>query len=321
MNNDATNVRAVLADRLHQAVDSGKFSAYRDMASLLGEHGMKPALSSLTHYLQRIESPGLRQELIAATDFYRSRTKVVAIHQPDYFPWFGFFHKLYAADTFCLLDNVQWSKNSYYRRTYIRQGTRDRKYLIIPIRHCSDYELQPNIVVATPDWWKQHLNTLANTYRQAPYFKKNFPFVQELYDRIRKLESVNAINIEIILALRDWLGIATPVARASQLGVIAEKNQLNIYIVKALGGTSYYSGSAARNYNDHQLFAANRITIYYEDIFDLLEVTNPGADFVNGLSMLDWIFCYGKEVILEYLRRASDIVERYKCGCLPSFAG
>jgi hypothetical protein len=34
----------------------------------------------------------------------------VAIHQPNYIPWLGFFHKMKNSDIFVLLDNVKHSK-------------------------------------------------------------------------------------------------------------------------------------------------------------------------------------------------------------------
>ena len=39
-----------------------------------------------------------------------SVTKVVAIHQPNFLPWLGFFAKLARADVFVLLDDAQFQK-------------------------------------------------------------------------------------------------------------------------------------------------------------------------------------------------------------------
>ena len=44
----------------------------------------------------------------------------VAIHQPQYLPWIGYFDKLNRADVFVLLDNVQYKKNEWQNRNRIR---------------------------------------------------------------------------------------------------------------------------------------------------------------------------------------------------------
>ena len=35
---------------------------------------------------------------------------IVAIHQPQYLPWLGYFDKMLKADVFCYLDTVQYKK-------------------------------------------------------------------------------------------------------------------------------------------------------------------------------------------------------------------
>ena len=47
----------------------------------------------------------------------------VAIHQPNYFPWIGYFYKMSLADVFVVLDDSQYSKNGYQNRVKIKTPT------------------------------------------------------------------------------------------------------------------------------------------------------------------------------------------------------
>ena len=57
---------------------------------------------------------------------------VVAVHQPNYLPWLGYFYKIACADVFIFLDDVQFSKNSYINRVRILHAQRSH-WLTIPV--------------------------------------------------------------------------------------------------------------------------------------------------------------------------------------------
>jgi hypothetical protein len=41
---------------------------------------------------------------------------IIAIHQPQFMPWLGYFDKMGQVDAFVLLDNVQYKKNEFQNR-------------------------------------------------------------------------------------------------------------------------------------------------------------------------------------------------------------
>ena len=59
---------------------------------------------------------------------------IVAIHQPNYIPWLGFFYKIAKSDIFIFLDDVQYTKNSFINRNKIKtsQGS---IWLTLPVRN------------------------------------------------------------------------------------------------------------------------------------------------------------------------------------------
>ena len=46
--------------------------------------------------------------------------KIIAIRQPGYIPYIGFFKKIESADTFVFLDDVQYSRTDWDNRNKIR---------------------------------------------------------------------------------------------------------------------------------------------------------------------------------------------------------
>ena len=61
---------------------------------------------------------------------------IVSIHQPNYIPWIGFFHKMANVDTFVLLDNVKHSKSSITHRNKIKSNEHEL-LLSVPLTNIS----------------------------------------------------------------------------------------------------------------------------------------------------------------------------------------
>ena len=57
---------------------------------------------------------------------------IVAIHQPQYLPWLGYFDKMLKADVFCYLDNVQYKKNEWQNRNRIKTAM-GWQWLTVPV--------------------------------------------------------------------------------------------------------------------------------------------------------------------------------------------
>src|SRR5207244_9328678 len=90
----------------------------------------------------------------------------VAIHQPQYFPWPPYVHKVMSVDIFVYLDTVQFSKNGLQNRNQIKTAN-GALWLTVPVRH----ELGSSIrktMIADPKALAKHWKTLAINYARTP---------------------------------------------------------------------------------------------------------------------------------------------------------
>ena len=106
---------------------------------------------------------------------------IIAMHQPNYLPWGGYFYKLLASDYFIFLDDDQYSKNKYVNRTQIIY---DQKYswLTIPVNFKLGETIN-EVKFAQPDWGQRHLSKIKNAYQKAPYFYENWDDLYKLYQK------------------------------------------------------------------------------------------------------------------------------------------
>lgn len=212
---------------------------------------------------------------------------IVSIHQPNLFPWLGFFDKMAQADVFVLLDNVPFTKGGYQNRVQIK-GPSGPVWLTVPVltkgqlgQNTWDVEINHQVA-----WQRKHLGSLTAAYGAAPGFTKLMAHLQQLYSR--EFTKLVDFTIPGILILKEWLRIETRIVRASDLGVSGSGSQLLCEIVKQLGGKIYLSGPSGRTYLDTSLFERQGIQVKYHT-FQSFEYPQRFGAFIPGLSVLDYL--------------------------------
>jgi len=131
---------------------------------------------------------------------------IVAIHQPQFMPWLGYFDKMDRADCFVLLDNVQFKKNEWQNRNRIKTA-QGPMWLTVPVTYRFPARILEVEVNQQVNWRHKHLQALRTNYSRAPHWERLSPFLEEFYERDwEDLVSVNRASIDW---LRGELGIDT----------------------------------------------------------------------------------------------------------------
>jgi WbqC-like protein family len=236
----------------------------------------------------------------------RHRT-VVAIHQPNFLPWLGFFDKLARADVFVLLDNVQFprtSKGTWINRVKLLVGG-EARWATVPIVRSegSTLAIKDVRIDDSRDWRTKVVRTIELNYRRAPAFDEVFPLVAELLATSE--ERIAAFNERNIRRLGDVLGLdAGKIVRSSALDVEGQSTELLVELTLAVGGTTYMPGADAYRYQDDQKFAARGVELAPQAFVQppYLQAVEP---FAPGLSIVDALLSCGLAATAELVRTGS----------------
>lgn len=231
----------------------------------------------------------------------------VAIHQPEFFPWLGFFHKMSLSDTFVLLDTVQFEKNNWQNRNKILMAG-NSEWLSLPIEKHSLHTLIQDIKINWSDdkLIKKHLSSLEQNYTKCKFFVELFPFLQELYNK--KLENLADFNTEFITWMATALGIETKILRASELALSGEAaggTDVTLEICKILGADMYVSGSGAKVYLDINKYQNENIQVYFQDFHHPAYTQKGSKEFVSHLSIVDLYANHGPQS-LSIIQEGND---------------
>ncbi len=222
---------------------------------------------------------------------------IVAVHQPNYIPWLGYFFKIARCDKFVFLDDAQYTKNSFINRNRIKTPTGEL-WLTIPARTAG--QLCSPILEITTDvtqrWPEKHLNTLNANYRRAPHFEEVIERLKPVYRSVKRDTSLADFNIALIQEISGFIGLCTPMVRSSKMSIATHSTERLVDIARILGANEYLSGRGGMGYQDEVKFSESAVRLTYSD-FVPTPYPQLWGEFRPDLSILDVIMnCGGRSL-------------------------
>jgi hypothetical protein len=221
--------------------------------------------------------------------------------QPNYLPWLGYFDLLRQADTFVVLDDVQWIKQGRQHRTRLPSpaGAAERFWLSLPVRSKGhrektfrDMEVEPSRA-----WARQHGETLRSIYGRAPYFRTQVePILRPFFENVAKERFLLDITLESLWAFWDFFELRCEVHWSSELGVPGAKTEKLLEICRALGAETYLSALGSTRYLDLSAFRSEGRRVQWQHF----RPSFPGEPLRPvDYSLVDWLAQVDRSEILK----------------------
>lgn len=213
---------------------------------------------------------------------------VLAMHQPNFLPWCGYFEKMRQSDIFVLLDDVQVPRGgSYANRTRILTPS-GVQWLTLPV-----YEKGKRSYRETrfdESALRKLLLTIEHNYIRAEFFDHTrLSIFRDTF-----FTHLCAINTAFIVEIySNNASDAVDLVYQSNTGVASNKSTLALDLCKHFGADVYLSGTGAKSYNDPAQFEGNGIELRYLDYKEQPYQQLWSDEFVPGLSVIDRLFNTG----------------------------
>lgn len=209
----------------------------------------------------------------------------VGIIQSCFIPWRGYFDFIASVDQFIVLDDVQFTVRDWRNRNRIKTP-RGSRWLTVPVRHVARQRICDTAVDEAQDWRTKHLATWRASYARAPHF----PDLLEILSAMpgRGQPTISTLNLRLIRALCEYLGIATPIRLATEFASGGSRTERLVGLVREAGGSTYLSGPSADAYLDKDLFAQAGIRLEYKS-YDYPPYPQLWGAFDGAVTVLDLI--------------------------------
>jgi hypothetical protein len=224
---------------------------------------------------------------------------IIAVHQPQYLPWLGYFDKIDRADVFVLLDNVQFKKNEWQNRNRIKTA-HGPQWLTVPVTYRFPQLICEVVINARERWQHKQRQTILSNYRKAPCWPILEPFYEDIF--AGEWQTIADLNIHVVRELAAILGIATPIHVASEFpNFPADPDERLIAITSHFGADAYLAGSGGHDYMDVAKYDAAGIKVIFQEYKHPVYAQMFG-DFEPFMSVVDLIYNHGQDS-LEIIRR------------------
>ena len=227
----------------------------------------------------------------------------VAIHQPNYLPYLGFFHKLSLVDTFVIMDDTQYDKKFTNRNKIKVPG--NWIWLTVPINKKHKFVANKIVEINNEEnWQSDHFEKINRSYSNSEFFKKNYKtFFEKIYSK--KWDHLFTLNYELIIQLIDWLDIKIEVIKESELNINGNSTERLVNISKKIGAETYVSGIGGKEYMNEKMFETNNIKIEYQNFKCPIYKQVFNSEFIPNLSIIDLLFNIGPKS-LSKLKQNED---------------
>ncbi|PVX46610.1 WbqC-like protein [Flavobacterium sp. 103] len=229
----------------------------------------------------------------------------VAIMQPYFLPYIGYFQLINAVDVFVIYDNIEFTKKGWINRNRILVNGKD-DYFTLPLKKASDF-LNVNQRELSESYHKDSikiLSKIAELYKKAPQYNEVFPLIEKVF----MFENQNLFDF-IFNSLKifcNYLEIKTNFVVSSSVLIdhsLKSQNKV-IAICKQLQATNYINAIGGQELYDKEMFEKNKIELNFIKT-DPIKYKQFDNDFIPWLSIIDVI-------MFNSLEESKLLLNKYK---------
>jgi hypothetical protein len=223
----------------------------------------------------------------------------LAIMQPYFFPYIGYFQLINAVDTFIIYDDVNYIKNGWINRNNILLAG-GKHLFTIALKGASSFRLIKDISVGSNRG--KVLKTIFQSYCKAPFFEDAYPIVEASINFGDNNLAIYIFNS--ITRITEYLDIKTNIVMSSS---IEKDDSLKgaekvIHICKLMNANAYINAVGGQHLYSKADFKTNNVDLFFIKTND---VTYKQFDneFINNLSIIDVLMFNSKEIVKNLLNQ------------------
>ncbi len=223
----------------------------------------------------------------------------LAIMQPYFFPYIGYFQLISAVDKFVFYDDVNYINRGWVNRNRILINGESR-YITVYQKGASQNKLINEIEII--DTRSKLRKTILNAYSKAPYFKEAWFLVERILDY--ETNNISELAEFSVVQTCEYLGLNTRFELSSKsYGQTADlkKEKRLITICNINNARDYINPIGGVELYDKKTFMENGVNLFFLKPAPIT-YGQFGGTFVENLSIIDVVMFNSCEKIRTMLK-------------------
>jgi WbqC-like protein family len=214
----------------------------------------------------------------------------IAIAQPTYLPWLGYFDLMDQVDCFVFLDSVQFERRSWQQRNRIKTLS-GLQWLTVPVLFHGRLEQRIlDVEIREANFWHKHARAIELSYRRATYFDLYFPQLLEIFQTCGGAAKLVDLNLGLINWFCRALALSTKLVRSSETGASGKRCDLLLSLCQHLQADAYLSQLGSAAYLMEELFrfsqAGVQVRFQHYEHPRYKQLFPPFCDYASTLDLL-----------------------------------
>lgn len=233
----------------------------------------------------------------------------IAIMQPYFFPYLGYFQLIRAVDLFLALDDVSFIKKGWIHRNRMCFNGKIQLFSV-PLKDVSQFRTISETHISVqefPRWKHKFLASLAAFYKKQPFFEEGMDLVEQTLSQPG--DSIADLAVTSLRVCCRALGIPTPLQSSSAVGGNGLRREARLIdLCRQYHADVYLNPPGGEELYTAAMFAPHGIRLeFLHPVLSCYPV--KGREWIAGLSVLDAVMCCGARYVRENLLDGYDIVE------------
>jgi hypothetical protein len=225
----------------------------------------------------------------------------IVILQSNYIPWKGYFELINESDIFCFFDEVQYTKRDWRNRNLL-MNYNGKFWMTVPVSKETTKGKISEVEFIDSSWQKKHFQKIEKTYFKSPFKNEVLDFLYPFYIE-KNWSNLSEFNQTMIMEISKYIGCTTKFVNSRDFDMVDGKVDRLINLVKKLNGTTYITGTNAKNYleNYQQSFIENEINLTFKKYGPYLKYNTTSKIYDDYVSIIDLMMNVPQNELIKYI--------------------
>lgn len=226
------------------------------------------------------------------------KEKFIAMSQPCFFPWSGYFDLIDSVNIFVFLNDAKFTKQSWQVRNKIFINKKISWINLPVINNSSSQLINETKIFNSKNNIKKILKTISQNYSKSKYYKTYYDDFESKLIECSNYEFLDDLNIEIIKWFLKKIEIKTQIFKSSELDINGTRSIRISKICERFETSNYLSAYGALDYikNDFEIFKEKKINVFFQN-YEVAKYNQFSENFSGFISIIDMLFNEGPNTL------------------------